>query len=114
MRAHVRVCVYLYAYTRTHAQTRIIMCLIRAPYSLLMLFNFVTVRQINTLTIISLIISFTVTHTYHRTFQTSLVGSSPFRERLGSNRLPEKPRPRFEHVYVDDFIIVAFCRLLTM
>ncbi|XP_033220943.1 GATOR complex protein Iml1 [Belonocnema kinseyi] len=26
--------------------------------------------------------------------QTSLVGSSPFRERLGSNRLPEKPRPR--------------------
>ncbi|XP_014474175.1 PREDICTED: DEP domain-containing protein 5 isoform X4 [Dinoponera quadriceps] len=25
---------------------------------------------------------------------TSLVGSSPFRERLGSNRLPEKPRPR--------------------
>lgn len=29
-------------------------------------------------------------------FQTSLVGSSPFRERLGSNRLPEKPRPRFE------------------
>ncbi|KAK0075042.1 hypothetical protein PV326_011929 [Microctonus aethiopoides] len=30
------------------------------------------------------------------TNQTSLVGSSPFRERLGSNRLPEKPRPRFE------------------
>ncbi|XP_076679614.1 GATOR complex protein Iml1 isoform X5 [Andrena cerasifolii] len=28
------------------------------------------------------------------TNQTSLVGSSPFRERLGSNRLPEKPRPR--------------------
>lgn len=28
--------------------------------------------------------------------QTSLVGSSPFRERLGSNRLPEKPRPRFD------------------
>uniref|UniRef100_A0ABD2W5E2 DEP domain-containing protein n=1 Tax=Trichogramma kaykai TaxID=54128 RepID=A0ABD2W5E2_9HYME len=27
------------------------------------------------------------------TNQTSLVGSSPFRERLGSNRLPEKPRP---------------------
>ncbi|XP_012282674.1 GATOR complex protein DEPDC5 isoform X2 [Orussus abietinus] len=26
--------------------------------------------------------------------QTSLVGSSPFRERLGSNRLPERPRPR--------------------
>ncbi|XP_043477241.1 GATOR complex protein Iml1 isoform X9 [Leptopilina heterotoma] len=26
--------------------------------------------------------------------QTSLVGNSPFRERLGSNRLPEKPRPR--------------------
>ncbi|XP_074113588.1 GATOR complex protein Iml1 isoform X5 [Cotesia typhae] len=25
---------------------------------------------------------------------TSLVGSSPFRERVGSNRLPEKPRPR--------------------
>ncbi|XP_018377289.1 PREDICTED: DEP domain-containing protein 5 isoform X8 [Trachymyrmex cornetzi] len=25
---------------------------------------------------------------------TNLVGSSPFRERLGSNRLPEKPRPR--------------------
>ncbi|XP_017880904.1 GATOR complex protein DEPDC5 isoform X5 [Ceratina calcarata] len=25
---------------------------------------------------------------------TSLVGNSPFRERLGSNRLPEKPRPR--------------------
>ncbi|XP_043269598.1 GATOR complex protein Iml1 isoform X3 [Venturia canescens] len=28
------------------------------------------------------------------TNQTNLVGSSPFRERLGSNRLPEKPRPR--------------------
>ncbi|XP_044593244.1 GATOR complex protein Iml1 isoform X7 [Cotesia glomerata] len=28
------------------------------------------------------------------TNQTSLVGSSPFRERVGSNRLPEKPRPR--------------------
>ncbi|XP_043495453.1 GATOR complex protein Iml1 isoform X2 [Polistes fuscatus] len=28
------------------------------------------------------------------TNQTSLVSSSPFRERLGSNRLPEKPRPR--------------------
>ncbi|KAK1120943.1 hypothetical protein K0M31_010727 [Melipona bicolor] len=28
------------------------------------------------------------------TNQTNLVGNSPFRERLGSNRLPEKPRPR--------------------
>ncbi|KAJ8683106.1 hypothetical protein QAD02_018898 [Eretmocerus hayati] len=28
------------------------------------------------------------------TNQNSIVGSSPFRERLGSNRLPEKPRPR--------------------
>ncbi|KZC10817.1 DEP domain-containing protein 5 [Dufourea novaeangliae] len=41
-----------------------------------------------------LIHTFTVTHTIHHAFQTSLVGSSPFRERLGSNRLPEKPRPR--------------------
>ena len=40
--------------------------------------------------------TFTVTRTLHHAFQTSLVGSSPFRERLGSNRLPEKPRPRFE------------------
>lgn len=69
--------------------------------------NVVTVRQIYILTIISLIIPFTVTHTCHHTFQTSLVGSSPFRERLGSNRLPEKPRPRFAHAYVDDFSIVA-------
>ncbi|XP_023318942.1 GATOR complex protein DEPDC5 isoform X5 [Trichogramma pretiosum] len=30
----------------------------------------------------------------NKNWQTSLVGSSPFRERLGSNRLPEKPRPR--------------------
>ena len=58
---------------------------------------------------LDLILPFTnyITHTCHHTFQTSLVGSSPFRERLGSNRLPEKPRPRFEHVYLDDFNIVA-------
>ncbi|KAG8034214.1 hypothetical protein G9C98_001299 [Cotesia typhae] len=31
---------------------------------------------------------------HHDTYETSLVGSSPFRERVGSNRLPEKPRPR--------------------
>lgn len=28
-------------------------------------------------------------------FQTSVVGNSPFRERLGSNRAVDKPRPRF-------------------
>jgi len=28
-------------------------------------------------------------------FQTSVVGNSPFRDRLGSNRAADKPRPRF-------------------
>jgi len=70
------------------------------------------ILHIYILTIISLIITI---HSYpyvsSYTFQTSLVGSSPFRERLGSNRLPEKPRPRFEHVYIDDFSIVALCQV---
>jgi len=74
----------------------------------------ITVKQIYILTIISAwSLPFTVTHEYHHTLQTSLVGSSPFRERVGSNRLPEKPRPRFEHVYVDDFSICCFMPSLT-
>lgn len=54
-------------------------------------------RQISIFIIHQLCHALTVIHTFHHTLQTSLVSSSPFRERLGSNRLPEKPRPRFEN-----------------
>jgi len=78
-------------------------------------YNILTALDTHDLTIHFLIYMALSNVTFFVWFQTSVVGNSPFRDRLGSNRAADKPRPRFVaadvwlHAHVRACVCMCVC-----